>query len=558
MHTASTFHSVACSCARFARNVRLSQVAGAVRPLTSVRASYGAVTGLSAPRCPHTKKGLLFPVSAVQLSGAASRAMASAAKDEKYDFDLFTIGGGTGGVRAARFAASDYGARVALCELPFSLIQTETEGGLGGTCILRGCVPKKFLVYGGEYANDFKECEGYGWHIEGEITHDWRKLADRKAKQLRKLSDSYKGQLDKAGVHYIEGRATVKDEHTVHINGKDYTAKNILIATGGRAVVPPIEGKEHTIISDQILDLPKKPSKLVIVGGGYIAAEQACIYRNFGADVHMFFRGKHMLAGFDPEAAKHAEGQFKHKGINLNPDFSPVKVVKESDGKLTMTAKNNDDKEVTVDGIDYILMATGRKPATQGLGLDKIGVELDEKGGVKVDDFSHSNVASIWAIGDVTNRIPLTPVARMEGTYFAQHLFGGLDIKPDYANVASVVFSSPQVAQVGVNEDKAVEQYGDVDVFTSTFSALKDSLTDNEGKGFIKIVVDAKSDRVLGIHLVGPEVSEILQGFAAAMKAGITKTQLNETVGIHPTSAEELTTLRSVTRKYRNKEQVKD
>ncbi|DBB10474.1 TPA: hypothetical protein ACH3X3_002016 [Trebouxia sp. C0006] len=557
MHTVSTFHSAACVCARFARSVRHQQ--GAVRHLTSVRAaSSGSAPASQALRCHHPRRSSLSPPAALSHSGVASRAMASAAKDEKYDFDLFTIGGGTGGVRAARFASTDYGARVALCELPFSLVQTDTEGGLGGTCILRGCIPKKLLVYGGEFANEFKECEGYGWHIEGEISHDWKKLAERKEKQLRKLSDIYKGQLDKAGVHYIEGRATVKDKHTVSINGKDYTAKNILIATGGRAIVPPIQGKELTIISDQVLDLPKKPERLVIIGGGYIAAEQACIYRNFGADVHMFFRGAHILGGFDPEAAKHTEGEFKRQGIQLKPDFSPVKVVKEKDGKLTMTAKNNKDEEITLDGIDYILMATGRKPATQGLGLDKLGVELDDKGGVKVDDFSQSNVDSIWAIGDVSNRIPLTPVARMEGTYFAQHLFGGVDIKPDYGNVASVVFSSPQVAQVGVNEDKAVEEYGDIDIFTSTFSALRDSLTENEGKGFIKVVVDAKTDKVLGIHLVGPEVAEILQGFAAAMKAGITKTQLNETVGIHPTSAEEVTTLRSVTRKYRNKKEVKD
>eukprot|EP00891_Asterochloris_glomerata_P007600 jgi/Astpho2/7600/Aster-02504 len=471
-----------------------------------------------------------------------------------YDYDLFTIGGGSAGVRAARFSAANYGKKVALCELPFGFIASDEEGGLGGTCVLRGCIPKKLLVYGSEFAEAFREAQGYGWNLHGEPTHDWQALRESKNKELQRLSTVYKKNLESGKVDFIEGLGKVVDEHTVEVKGKRYSAQHILVATGGMPTVPPIEGKELTGTSDHILNLKERPNKLVIVGGGYIAAEQCCIYNGFGADVHLFFRGEHMLNGFDMENRLHLEEEFKKQGISLWPTYSPTKaswVTKQSNGKLTVVGKNKDDEEKTVEDVDFVLMATGRKPRTQGLGLEELGVKLDDKGGVKVDDYSQSSVPSIYAIGDVSNRIPLTPVARMEGTYFARHLYGGDPIKPDYDNVASVVFSSPQVAKVGIDEEAAKEKIGDVDIFTTTFTSLKNSLTDNDLKGMMKVVVDAKTDKVLGIHLVGPEVAEILQGFAAAMKAGITKTQLDETVGIHPTAAEELTTLREPSRRIR-------
>ncbi|KAL0050748.1 hypothetical protein WJX82_006234 [Trebouxia sp. C0006] len=429
------------------------------------------------------------------------------AKTEQYDYDFFSIGGGTGGVRAARWSAMNFGARTAVCEVPFDYIASETQGGLGGTCVLRGCVPKKLLSYGGEYSNEFKGAEGYGWSLNGTPTHDWAKFMGTKRKELKRLNDIHSNMLDKAGVKMIEGRGKLVDAHTICVNGKNYTSKYILIATGGTPSVPPIEGKELCLISDAVLDIKERPQKMVIVGAGYIACEQACIFNNFGTEVHMLYMEEVALGGFDMECRKHTEAEW-------------------------------------------------RSPNSKHIGLEEVGVELEKDGSIKVDGQNQTTVPSIYAIGDVCTKLPLTPVARMEGTYLARRLFGGETILSDYSYIPSVVFSSPHVAKVGLDEEDAVERYGDINIFSSTFRPLKDTLSGHEGKGLMKVVVNTHNDKVVGIHLIGAEVAEILQGFAVAMKAGMTKTELDETVGIHPSSAEELTTMRDSVRQYKDKKLI--
>lgn len=495
---------------------------------------------------------------AAQANGASEQNGKSDQNDkaEQYDYDFFAIGGGTGGVRAARWSAMNYGARTAVCEVPFHYIASDEQGGLGGTCVLRGCVPKKLLSYGGEYANEFKAAEGYGWTLNGTPTHDWGKFMATKRKELKRLNDIHSNMLDKAGVKMIEGRGKIVDAHTVSVKGKNYTSKYILIATGGTPFVPPIEGKELCVISDAVLDTTERPQKLVIVGAGYIACEQACIFNNFGSEVHMLYMEDVALQGFDMECRKHTEAEYQRQGIHMYPTFCPQKVEKDPDGHFTVIAKNSQGKEMALTGMDCVLMATGRKPNSRGLGLEEVGVKLEEDGSVRVNDHNQTTVPSIYAIGDVCTKLPLTPVARMEGTYLARRLFGGDTKISDYTYIPSVVFSSPHVAKVGLDEEQAVEKYGDVNIFSSTFRPLKDTLSGHEGKGLMKVVVNVANDKVVGIHLVGAEVAEILQGFAVAMKAGMTKTELDETVGIHPSSAEELTTMRDAVRQYKDKQLI--
>ncbi|KAL3141576.1 hypothetical protein ABBQ32_004819 [Trebouxia sp. C0010 RCD-2024] len=476
---------------------------------------------------------------------------------EEYDFDIFSIGGGTGGVRAARWSATNFGARSAVCEVPFDYIASETQGGLGGTCVLRGCVPKKLLSYGGEFINEFKAAEGYGWSLNGKPTHDWGRFMATKRKELKRLNDIHSNMLEKAGVKMIEGRGKIVDPHTVSVQGKKYTSKFILIATGGTPAVPNIEGKDLCVISDAVLDTMKRPDKMVIVGAGYIACEQACIFNNFGTEVHMLYMEDVALQGFDLECRKHVEEEYQRQGIHMYPTFCPQKVQKDPDGHLTVVARDPQGKEMALTGMDTVLMATGRTPNSKGLGLEEVGVELEKNGSVKVDEENRTTVPSIYAIGDVCTKLPLTPVARMEGTHLARRLFGGQKILSDYTYIPSVVFSSPHVAKVGLDEDQAVETYGDIRVYSNTFRPLKDTLSGHEGKGLMKVVVNDHNDKVVGIHLVGAEVAEILQGFAVAMKAGLTKTELDDTVGIHPSSAEELTTLRDPVRLYKDKKEVK-
>ncbi|KAK9822833.1 hypothetical protein WJX81_008309 [Elliptochloris bilobata] len=498
----------------------------------------------------------LYPAhvpTCLQVRAVSGNGASVSGGDGEYDYDLFTIGAGSGGVRASRFAASTYGIKAGVCELPFGRVASDTVGGAGGTCVLRGCVPKKLMVFGGEFAEAFRDSVAFGWDAERPgLT--WQRFMENKNKELERLNGVYMKLLEGSKVDFHEGRGRVVDAHTVEVDGRRFTARNILVAVGGRPTVPPIEGAEHAIISDQILNLDALPGKIAIVGGGYIALEFAGIYNNFGTEVHVLWRQAKPLRGFDEEIRDFVNEQYRVRGLNLYPQASPTRIVKGPDGKLTVHADVKDGEPVVLEGLDHVLMATGRKPNTHNLGLEEAGVELVEKtGAIKVDRFSRTNVPSIWAIGDVTNRLNLTPVALMEGMAFARHVFGGdPNAAPDHQAVASAVFSSPPIATVGLTEALAVEQYGSVDIYSSSFRPMKNTISGNPAKAMMKLVVAADSDKVVGVHMAGPECAEIMQGFAVAVKMGVTKAQLDTVVGIHPTSAEEFVTMREPARRIRS------
>ncbi|MFS7975215.1 putative glutathione-disulfide reductase [Helianthus anomalus] len=468
------------------------------------------------------------------------------AEPRSYDFDLFTIGAGSGGVRASRFAAN-FGASVAVCELPFATISSETTGGVGGTCVLRGCVPKKLLVYASKYSHEFEESLGFGWSYNSEPTHDWSTLMANKNAELQRLTGIYKNILNNAGVKLIEGRGKIVDPHTVDVDGKLYTARNILVSVGGRPFIPDIPGREYVIDSDAALDLPSKPTKIAIVGGGYIALEFAGIFNGLQSDVHVFIRQKQVLRGFDEEVRDFVAEQMSLKGIEFHTEESPQAVIKSADGSLSLKTNKG-----TIDGFSHVMFATGRKPNTKNLGLETVGVKLDKNGAILVDEYSRTSVPSIWAVGDVTDRMNLTPVALMEGGALAKTLFANEPTKPDFSAVPSAVFSQPPIGQVGLSEQQAIEEYGDIDVYTANFRPLKATLSGLPDRVFMKLVVSAKTNKVVGLHMCGEDSAEIVQGFAVAIKAGLTKAQFDSTVGVHPTSAEEFVTMRTPTRKIRN------
>ncbi|KAK3031674.1 hypothetical protein RJ639_035042 [Escallonia herrerae] len=457
------------------------------------------------------------------------------AEPRSYDFDLFTIGAGSGGVRASRFA-SGFGASVAVCELPFGTIASDSVGGYGGTCVLRGCVPKKLLVYASKYSHEFEESHGFGWIYETEPKHDWSTLMANKNAELQRLTGIYKNILKNAGVTMIEGRGKIVDPHTVDVNGKLYTARNILISVGGRPFIPDIPGSEYAIDSDAALDLPSKPNKIAIVGGGYIALEFAGIFNGLKSEVHLFIRQKKVLRGFDEEIRDFVAEQMSLRGIEFHTEESPQAIVKSSDGSFSLKTNKG-----TSEGFSHVMFATGRKPNIKNLGLETVGVELTKNGAIQVDEYSRTSVPSIWAVGDVTDRINLTPVALMEGGALAKTLFLNQPTKPDYRAVPSAVFSQPPIGQVGLSEEQAVKEYGDIDVFTSNFRPLKATVSGLPDRVFMKIIVCAKTDK----------------GFAVAVKAGLTKADFDATVGIHPTAAEELVTMRTPTRKIRSSSQGK-
>ncbi|KAK3036865.1 hypothetical protein RJ639_031483 [Escallonia herrerae] len=473
------------------------------------------------------------------------------AEPRSYDFDLFTIGAGSGGVRASRFA-SGFGASVAICELPFGTIASDSVGGYGGTCVLRGCVPKKLLVYASKYSHEFEESHGFGWIYETEPKHDWSTLMANKNAELQRLTGIYKNILKNAGVTMIEGRGKIVDPHTVDVNGKLYTARNILISVGGRPFIPDIPGSEYAIDSDAALDLPEKPKKIAIVGGGYIALEFAGIFNGLKSEVHLFIRQKKVLRGFDEEIRDFVAEQMSLRGIEFHTEESPQAVVKSSDGSFSLKTNKG-----TSEGFSHVMFATGRKPNIKNLGLETVGVELTKNGAIQVDEYSRTSVPSIWAVGDVTDRINLTPVALMEGGALAKTLFLNQPTKPDYRAVPSAVFSQPPIGQVGLSEEQAVKEYGDIDVFTSNFRPLKATVSGLPDRVFMKIIVCAKTDKVVGLHMCGEDSPEIVQGFAVAVKAGLTKADFDATVGIHPTAAEELVTMRTPTRKIRSSSQGK-
>ncbi|GMH31223.1 hypothetical protein Nepgr_033066 [Nepenthes gracilis] len=464
----------------------------------------------------------------------------------RYDFDLFVIGAGSGGVRAARFSAS-YGAKVGVCELPFHPISSEVIGGVGGTCVIRGCVPKKILVYGASFGGELEDAKNFGWELNEKVEFNWKKLLHKKTEEIIRLNGIYKRLL--ANTKLFEGEGKITGPNEVQVTQLDgtklsYSAKHILIATGSRAHRPNIPGQELGITSDEALSLEELPKHAVILGGGYIAVEFASIWRGMGAAVDLIFRKELPLRGFDDEMRAVVKRNLEGRGINLHPKTCLTQLVKTEGGIKVFT----DQGEELV--ADVVLFATGRVPNSKRLNLEAVGVQTDETGAIKVDEYSRTNIPSIWAIGDVTNRMNLTPVALMEGTCFAKTVFGGEPRKPDYSNVPSSVFSIPPLSVVGLSEEQAIEQAsGDILVFTSAFTPMKHTISGRQEKTLMKLIVEYETDKVLGASMCGPDAPEIMQGIAIALKCGATKAQFDGTVGIHPSAAEEFVTMRSATRR---------
>ena len=467
----------------------------------------------------------------------------------KYTYDLLVIGGGSGGVRASRWAANlPPKPKVGLVELPFG----EEKGGLGGTCVLRGCVPKKLLWYGGHYSHDITDSTGYGWGAQTPA-HDWGKLMEKKRVEMLRLNGVYGNLLKGASVDLLEGFGSLVDAHTVDVDGKQYTAETILVAVGAAPHVLDVPGKEHCITSDQLLNLASRPEKMLVLGAGYIAVEMACIMKGYGVDVDVVFRADKPLRGFDEDLRSFIAEQMAGHGLGMRSGEVPVKVEKQANGKFTVHTKKGDELLQTTD-VDVVLMATGRKPQVAGLGLEKAGVALNAKGAIQVDDYSKTTVDNIYAVGDVTDRIQLTPVALHEAVCFANTLYDNKKQAPCHEIVPSAVFTTPPLGVCGITEEQAVKQYQDVDVYTSGFRPMVHTLSGSSERAFMKIIVDAKSDKVLGVHMGGKDSSEIIQGFGVAMKCGATKANFDSCIGVHPSSAEELVTMRTPSRRYRNGE----
>jgi glutathione reductase (NADPH) len=443
-----------------------------------------------------------------------------------YDFDLLTIGAGSGGVAGSRRAAS-YGARVGIIE----------STRVGGTCVLRGCVPKKLLIYGVHLHDELEDAAGYGWSI-GENTLDWGKLIEAKDRELDRLNGIYLGMLERAGVKVIEGRGRLIDAHTVAVGEQTFTSERIMIATGGWPLVPEVPGAEHAITSNEALDLKTLPRRIVIWGGGYIAVEFAGIFRAAGCDVHLVVRADRVLRGFDGEVRDHLTEAMKARGINIHGESTITRIEKTQGGLVAHL-----DSGIMID-CDQVMAATGRAPNTAGLGLAELGIETDAYGAIVVDEWSATTLPNIYAVGDVTNHLNLTPVAIGEARGLAETLYNNNPVHLDHATVPSAVFSQPPVATVGMTEEHAALKFGTLDIYTARFRPLKATLSGRSERVLMKLVVDAKTDRVLGCHMVGPDAPEIIQGMAIAVKLGATKKQFDATVGIHPTSAEEFVTMR--------------
>ncbi|NNA83805.1 glutathione-disulfide reductase [Pseudomonas fragi] len=446
-----------------------------------------------------------------------------------YEFDLFVIGAGSGGVRAARFAAG-FGAKVAVAESRY----------LGGTCVNVGCVPKKLLVYGAHFAEDFEQASGFGWSL-GEADFDWATLIANKDREINRLNGIYRNLLVNSGVSLIEGHAKITGPHEVEINGQRHTAKHILIATGGWPQIPEIPGYEHAISSNEAFFLKELPKRVLVVGGGYIAVEFAGIFHGLGAKTSLLYRGDMFLRGFDGAVRKHLHEELVKRGMDVQFNADIERIDKQADGSLKATLK--DGRELIADCVFY---ATGRRPMLDNLGLENTGVKLDKRGFVEVDDLYQSAEPSILAIGDVIGRVQLTPVALAEGMAVARRLFKPEQYRPvDYRMIPTAVFSLPNIGTVGLSEEQAVEAGHKVQIFESSFRPMKLTLTECQERTLMKLVVDADTDKVLGCHMVGPEAGEIVQGLAIALKAGATKQHFDETIGVHPTAAEEFVTMRT-------------
>jgi glutathione reductase (NADPH) len=448
--------------------------------------------------------------------------------NSNYDYDLFVIGAGSGGVRASRMAAS-FGAKVAVAE----------DRYMGGTCVNVGCVPKKLYVYASQFSNAFKDAQGFGWQ-SNPTDFDWATLRDNKIEEISRLNGVYDTMLGGAGVEVINGRARFVDKHTVEVNGKQYTAERIIISTGTWPFIPDIPGKEFAVTSNEIFDLAEFPKRMLVVGGGYIAVEFAGIFNGLGAQTTQLYRGPLFLRGFDEDIRNFAAQQIAQSGVDLRFNSNISAIEKQADGSLLATLDDGSQLEA-----DAILYATGRKPHLQDLNFDKVNVALNDNGTIKINEHFQTSEDSIYALGDITGGMELTPVALAEGMAFAKTIYNNEPTIVDYDTIPTAVFCQPNIGTCGLNETQAKEKYGDITVFDSNFRAMKHTIGGRQERTYMKLIVDTASDRVVGIHMVGEDAGEIIQGMAIAMKAGATKALFDSTIGIHPTSAEEFVTMRT-------------
>jgi len=445
-----------------------------------------------------------------------------------FDFDVFVIGAGSGGVRAARMAAGE-GVRVAIVD----------DHALGGTCVNVGCVPKKLYTYASHFSHDFENAKGYGWDL-GSAKFHWPTLVANKKTEISRLNGIYANLLDNSGAQIIRGYASLKDANTVSVNGTDYTAERIVIATGGTPNIPDVDYANLLISSDDIFDLSEFPKRLLVVGAGYIALEFACIFQGLGSQVQVSYRGDLIMRSFDDDVRLFVDQEMRKQGIEMNYHSQVSNVVRQADSSLLVTFADGTNIEV-----DQVLMAIGRKPRLAGIGLEVLGIETTSKGTIAVNDKFQTNIDNIYALGDVTGGIELTPVALAEAMTLVNHWFGDGSKVMDYDLIPTAVFTQPNVGTIGLTEQEAREQHGEITVYRSDFKPMKHTLSGSDERSFMKLIVDAATDRVIGLHIVGEGAGEMLQGFAVAMKAGATKADFEATIGIHPTSAEELVTMRT-------------
>lgn len=450
----------------------------------------------------------------------------------QYDFDLFVIGAGSGGVRASRMAAA-LGARVGVAEDLY----------LGGTCVNVGCVPKKLFAYAAHFAEDFEDAAGFGWDLQ-KAGFTWSRLLENKNAEITRLNGIYRNLLVSAGVTLVEGRARFVDSHRVIVGDTTYSAERILIATGGWPHIPEFPGNEHVISSNDVFFLNELPRRTVVVGGGYIAVEFASIFHGLGCDTSLLYRGELFLRGFDKDVREHMARTFEAKGLDLQFNADVARIDKLDDGSLRLTLKNGETLET-----DLVLYATGRHPNLAGLGLENTQVKLTDKGFVEVDELYQTSDPAVFAVGDVTDTVQLTPVALAEGMALARRLYKPDEYIPvDYEHIATAVFCIPNIATLGLNEEQARAAGHRLKVYESRFRAMRNTLAGRAEQSFMKLIVDKDSDRILGIHMIGPDAGEIIQGLAVAVKAGATKAVFDATLGIHPTAAEEFVTMRTPTR----------
>jgi glutathione reductase (NADPH) len=450
--------------------------------------------------------------------------------------DLFVIGAGSGGVRAARIAAG-YGASVMIAE----------EFRVGGTCVIRGCVPKKLLVYASRFSDEFDDAAGFGWSV-GELKFHWPTLIANKNREIARLETAYMATLERFNVQLVKSRAVLEDAHTVCLlsSGERVHAETILIATGAWPNCgPKIPGLEYVISSNEALELPALPERIIIQGGGYIAVEFASIFAGLGSQVTLVYRGENILRGFDDDVREHLRTEMRARGITITCGHTVTAVDKAGDEFKAYLSNG------TTIAADKVMFAVGRRPNIMGLGIEKLHIQIHEHGGIKVDDYSRTSVPNIYAVGDVTNRVNLTPVAIREGHAFADTVYGGKPTPVDHRNIPSAVFSEPEIGVVGLTEFQAGSQFRKVDVYKTIFRPMKATLSGRQTRTFMKLLVDGTTDRVVGCHIVGPDASEMIQMISVAVKMGATKADFDATLAVHPTAAEELVTLREKAASYK-------